>query len=382
MNRKAAIPLVMGLVIGLVAVKLVMDSVKRAQGSSQAQQKFTVVQAKVDIGAFEEVGAEMVQPIEISDSALAPPQERISGVELVVGRVTAKPIPQNAPILQSMLAPEGTKARMVGQIQPGYRAVSVKIDETTSAGYNMQPGDWVDVIVVMDLDTGARGKKETIAEVILQHVQVAAIGQGTSNEADQAGGKVKPAKSATLLVKEEDAPKLHLAATRGKITLAMRGEDDKLMTQPAVAYSSEISGESSPKPELPAPTPTTPAPRPRPVQIVEAPQPLPHTVFVYRGTNGSKQSATAVERITFESAHSANILEVSMGNPTRASATMSPVRARPRSAVNGATPNNPASNANSDAMPADHEENVGDFPFDEDSDGPDDNNERSQAGGE
>jgi len=381
MNRKAAIPLIMGLVIGLVAVKFVMDSVKRAQGSNQAQQKFSVVQAKVDIGAFEEITPEMVQTIEIGDSALAPPQERISGVELAIKRVTAKPIPQNAAILNSMLAPEGTKARMVGQIQPGFRAVSVKIDETTSAGYNMQPGDWVDVIVVMDLETGSRAKKETIAEVILQHVQVAAVGQGTSNESEQAGGKVKPAKSATLLVKEEDAPKLHLAATRGKITLAIRGEDDKMMAQPAIAHSSQIGGDGIPKIATP-PIPSNTTPQPRPVQVVEAPKPIPHTVAVYRGTSAGTRSAGAVERITFESARSANIVEVALGNPTRASATMGALRPQSRSSAKAVEPTKATPNSDIDAMPADDDETETDSPSDEDFDEPGDDKERSQTGGE
>jgi pilus assembly protein CpaB len=369
MNRKAAIPLVLGLVIGLVAVKLVMDSVKRAQGSNQAQQKFAVVQARTDIGAYEEISPEMVQAIEIGESALAPPQERIAGVELAVGRVTAKPIPQNAPVLKSMLAPEGTKPRMVGRIPPGFRAVSVKIDEVTGVAYQMQAGDWVDVIVVMDLESGSSAKRETIAEVILQHVQVAAVGRGSSNEAESAGGKgtVKPAQSVTLLVKEEDVPKLHLAATRGKITLAMRGEDDKTTEQPVVAYSSEIGTQGTivePAPVLPKAVEA--AFQPRPVQVAEAPQPLPHTVAVYRGTSLGNQPAP-VERITFESNKSPKILEVTFGPPTRASATMSLPRGRTHTPP--ATP------------PAANNETPPDFPSSEDFDVTEDSH-KSQTGGE
>jgi Flp pilus assembly protein CpaB len=282
--------------------------------------------------------------------------------------VTAKPIPQNAPVLKSMLAPEGTKPRMVGRIPPGFRAVSVKIDEVTGVAYQMQAGDWVDVIVVMDLDSGSRAKKETIAEVILQHVQVAAVGQGSGTEAEPAGGKgaVKPAKSVTLLVKEEDAPKLHLAATRGKITLTMRGEDDKMTDQPMVAHSSEIGAQGTiaePAPVLPKAVETLL----RPVQVAEAPQPLPHTVAVYRGTSLGNKPAP-VERITFESNKSPKILEVTFGSPTRASATMNSSRGR--------TSPSPAANS-----PAGHNETPPDSPSDEDVDVTEDS-QKSQTGGE
>ncbi len=380
MNRKAAIPLVLGLVIGLVAVKLVLDSVKRAQGANQAQEKFTIVQAKLDIGAFEEITQEMVQQIQISDAALAPPQERISTTELAIGRVTGKPIPQNAPVLNSMLAPEGTKARMVGRIPAGYRAVSVKIDEVTGVAYQMQAGDWVDVIVVMDLDMGARGKKETIAETILQHVQVAAVGYGTGNDAETSkDSKVKPAKSATLLVREEDVPKLHLAATRGKVTLAMRGDDDKLNDSLPVAYSSEIGAPNAQPAPMPATASTTgiaAAPVPPPVEEMEE---MPHTIFVYRGSPDGGPSTMNVERITFEGPKSSNILEVQVGNPTRESGMMTPQRHR-RNAASGTAAPQGGSYIQPSALPVSDNAPPG-FPNNEDYDRTEDN-PKSQPEGE
>ncbi len=329
MNRRAAIPLLAGLVIGLVAVKLVMDFVKKAQGSQQAQQKFTLIQAKQDIKAYEKIDAEMVQAVETSDSVLAPQAERMGSLETVVGRVAMKGIPQNAPILKSMLAPEGTPEGIEGRIPPGYRAVAVKIDEATSAGYNLQPGDWVDVIVVMDIETGTRGKKDTLAEVILQRVQIAAIGQGTNDQAEAAGGKIKPAKSATILVKHEDAPKLHLAGTRGKITLVLRGSDDKNDDAPATAYGNDIMNRLMGErvavgPPVAAPTPA-PEQAPATIAVPEAPPPPPHTVLVFRSiAEGNKPAST--ERVTFENAESWKLLEVGAGAPTGAGAIMKGIR--------------------------------------------------------
>jgi|CXWL01.1.fsa_nt_gi pilus assembly protein CpaB len=311
MNRRAAIPLVAGLVIGLVAVKLVMDFVKKAQGSQQSQQKFTLVQAKQDIKAYEKIELEMVQAVETTDSVLAPQAERMGSIETVVGRVAMKGIPQNAPILKSMLAPEGTPEGIEGRIPKGYRAVAVKIDEATSAGYNLQPGDWVDVIVVMDVETGVRGKKDTLAEVILQRVQIAAIGQGTNEQADAAGGKMKPAKSATILVKHEDAPKLHLAGTRGKITLVLRGSEDKNNNEPATAYGNDIMARLTGERVAEA----TPNHDPVPPVEPEKPKSPPHTVLVFRSTAQGNMPAAA-ERVTFENAQSWKLLEVGMGTPT------------------------------------------------------------------
>lgn len=324
MNRRAAIPLVAGLVIGLVAVKLVMDFVKKAQGSQQNQQKFTLVQAKQDIRAYEKIKPEMVQAIETTDSVLATQAERMGTLESVIGRVSLKSIPQNAPILKSMLAPEGTPEGIEGMIPAGYRAVAVKIDEATSAGYNLQPGDWVDVIVVMDIETGVRGKKDTLAETILQRVKIAAIGQGTAEPGESSGTKTKPAKSATILVKQEDAPKLHLAGTRGKITLVLRGSEDMKDDTPAMAFGNDIMAKLGQQFAMGNPTPE-PASFPVPEPVVEKAPAPPHTVLVFRGTSQNNKPAAA-ERVIFESANSWKLIEQGVGTPTGAGALMKGLR--------------------------------------------------------
>lgn len=329
MKGKAMIPLILGLAIGLLAVKLTVDAIKQAQGSNQEKETITAIRARQDIPAFAKITTEMIEAVETSDSLFAPAHDRIDSLDLALGRVTAKSIPKYSPILLSMLASEGTPAGMVGRIPPGFRAVSVKTDEVTGVAYQLQPGDWVDVIVVMDVSVG-RGKKETIAEVILQHIQIAAIGRGTQSEADSTAGRTKPAKSATLLVAEQDVPKLHLAATRGKITLAMRGDDAGTTAEGAFAKSEDLLSSLRSLASLTPKTEPGPAtarfPRPEPVEEE------PHKVIVYRGSS-IDPAAMFVEQITFASAKSSRILEVSQGNPTRQSNTMGLSGSRTRPAA-------------------------------------------------
>lgn len=315
MKRKAMIPLILGLAIGLLAVKLTVDAIKQAQGSNQEKETITAIRARQDIPAFAKITKEMIEVVETTDTLFAPDHDRIDSLDQALGRVTAKSIPKYSPLLLSMLASEGTPAGMVGRIPPGFRAVSVKTDEVTGVAYQLQPGDWVDVIVVMDVNMG-RGKKETIAEVILQHIQIAAIGRGTQSDADSAAGRTKPAKSATLLVAEQDVPKLHLAATRGKITLAMRGDDAETTTEGAFAKSTDLLSSSRSLASL--------TPKAEPRMQFRRPEPVeeePHKVIVYRGSS-IDPAAMFVEQITFANAQSSRILEVSQGNPTRQSNTM------------------------------------------------------------
>jgi pilus assembly protein CpaB len=312
MKGKGIIPLVLGLAVGLVAVKFGIDAIRRAQASGEKTEKIKAVRARVDIAAFEEITPDMVELIETADSLFAPLNDRVGSIEELKARVTSKAIPARSPVLLSMLAPAGTRAGMVGQIPPGFRAVSVKIDEVTGVAYQLQPDDWVDVIVVMDVKSG-HGTTDTIAEVILQHVKVVAIGRSPQSDAASGPSKTRPAKSATLLISEEDVPKLHLAGTRGKLTLAMRGADTHTSAIGHTALGSELFDNL-----LPKPTPTTEnsIAAPRPVRIE---RPVPYEVAVYRGTNKAEM---AVERITFESVSSNRIVDVSQGPPGGSGSTL------------------------------------------------------------
>lgn len=322
MKGKAIIPLALGLGLGLIAVKVGVDAIKRAQGAAPAQEMMEVVVAKVDIDAHQQITPEMLDVVKTPDSKLIPAQARITVPDEIVGRVTSKFIPQQAPVLKNMLSEPGTAPGMVGRIPKGHRAVSVKIDEVTGVAYQVRPGDWVDVIVVMDIQHGSRRNRETIAETILQGVQVAAIGQTVSaNDAPGSASTAKPAKSATLFVPEGDAPKLHLAQTRGRITLVMRGDDDKDSTEPVSVTESDViaalRGEEPEATQQPKPTP-----QPQPTQVTQVetqPEPEPDppfSVLVVAGKS-TRDGQSSVQNYTFENANSGRIVSIS-DNPVAA----------------------------------------------------------------
>ena len=317
MKSKAIIPLILGLAVGIATVKLAINTIRKAQAGNKPADIVSTVRAKQDIDPYKEITAEMVEVIETPANPLVPDNDRCETLESVIGRVSAKPIPRFSPVLQSMIAPEGTEAGMVGRIPEGFRAVSVRIDEVTAAGYQISPGDWVDVIVVMDVNNAKGGGRDTIAEVILQNVQVAAIGYATSFAARPGTGKIKPAKSATLMVAEGEVPKLHLASTRGKITLSMRGHEGGINTTPPRASLNNMvkeirdpNGAQEPKTDVSS----------KPLRSAD-----PFQVVVYHGIGGGRD-ATSIERIMFASERSTRIMSVSPGHPSTSGSVFSNVR--------------------------------------------------------
>ena len=317
MKGKAIIPLVLGLGIGLFAVKVAVDAIKKARGSTPAQTTIQVVRAKLDIDIYQAIAPEMVELVDTVESSLIPEHTRLTSLEDVVGRVTAKAIPSASPILTSMLEPPGTPPGLLGRIPRGYRAVAVQIDEVTGVAYQIKPDDWVDVNFVMDVVSRGRDRgKETISGVLFQNVQVALVGRSTPRQQTEGATRAKAAKSATLLIKKDEVKDLHLAQTKGKITLALRGfnevtEEIQGLVRDGTAYKA-LTVKHEPKTKAPKPV--------DPVKLAEVvvpvkPKPVakpPHGVVIHRGsTHVSFEAQT--ERLTFQNAQSVRIIDATRG---------------------------------------------------------------------
>ena len=299
-----------------------MDTVNKAKAAPADLPTRPVVRAKEDIAESLEITMEMLELVETADDATNNDPD-FEDIDTLVGRVAGKAIPQGVTLLASMITPPGTPAGVPGKIDPGYRAVGVRIDEVTGVAFNVRPGAWVDVIVVMDVnDPDGRGR-ETIAEVVLQNIHVAAVGLSSTGTA--VNGKNRLARSVTLLVPEAEVPKLHLAATRGKLTLAMRGEHDVGSGEVYTARGNELfTGLKKRDPNDDAQSPKLLA------KLAELAAKLAElraketetvTMLIARGSTVPGR-APSIERITYESADSWKVLSVTMGMPSSARALL------------------------------------------------------------
>jgi pilus assembly protein CpaB len=143
----------------------------------------------------------------------------------LVGRGVILPIVQNEVVLPAKLASKEAGAGLPPIIPTGLRAVSVRVNEVIGVAGYVLPGTRVDVVATVN-PTNQQGDVTT--KVILNDVQVLAA--GTRLERD--GDKNKPitVSVVTMLVDPEQSERLTLAATEGKIQLALRNPLDR--TQP------------------------------------------------------------------------------------------------------------------------------------------------------
>jgi pilus assembly protein CpaB len=129
---------------------------------------------------------------------------------------------QNEPLLPMKLAGKDSGAGLPVVIPEGKRAVSVRVNDVIGVAGYVLPGTHVDVLATA---TPTNSDVDTTTKVVLTNVQVLAA--GTKMEQDSEQGKPMAVNVVTLLVSPDEAERLTLGATQGKIQLALRNPLDQ-----------------------------------------------------------------------------------------------------------------------------------------------------------
>jgi len=194
----------------------------------------------------------------------------------VVGRGVILPINKGEFFLPTKLAGENAGSGLTMLIPPGMRAVSVRVNEVIGVAGFVVPGTRVDVLLTGN--AAGNGQQEQ-TNTVLQNVPVIASGQKLERNSS---GQPQVAPVITLLVSPDDAQKLTLAQSQGKITLALRSPlDTKQTDQGAVRTDSLYKG---------AVVAAPPAPRPKTKHVVATPAPVLPSAYQVQVIRGDKQS--------------------------------------------------------------------------------------------
>jgi pilus assembly protein CpaB len=153
----------------------------------------------------------------------------------IIGRVPSADIPEQAAVVESSLS-----SGMADLVEPGERAIAVKVDENNAVGNRVRPGNFVDVFVNLKRDaaggipgTNSSGPEipKTQAKLLLSKIRVLAFGDATTAR-DQSGGAAGGVRTAVLAVPTAQIDALTLAESSGNLTLALRSpRDEEVATQ-------------------------------------------------------------------------------------------------------------------------------------------------------
>ena len=184
------------------------------EASKQPLATQTIVVAGRPLRYGNELSAQALREIvwpqaELPDGAFA----KINDVLKDGKRIVLTAIEPNEPVLSVKITGAGQRATLSSLVQPGMKAVTIRVNDVDGVGGFVLPGDHVDVALTRQVD-----KDNASTQVVLQDVRVLAIDQS----ADQRTANPAVAKSATLEVDTVGAQKLGLAGSIGTLSLLLR----------------------------------------------------------------------------------------------------------------------------------------------------------------
>jgi pilus assembly protein CpaB len=205
-------------VIALITSILIYNSLqKKGPKAAPPLPTQNVAVTTVDLSWGSVLKKEMVKMVPYLKENL--PRGSFTDPASVVGRVLVFPMKANEPILESRLAPKDVQTGGVAAvIAPRKRAVAVKVDPVIGVAGFIHAGNRVDVLVTISPEkTGP-----PVTKTVLENILVLAAGA----EVEKKGKDPLQVSVITLEVTPEEGEKLALAATEGKLQMALRSYSD------------------------------------------------------------------------------------------------------------------------------------------------------------
>ena len=226
-----------------------------------------VVVANAALSLGTELGRDDLTTVDWPANAV--PEGAFEDPATIVGRGLIDSVVRHEPILSGKLASKEAGSGLPPIIPPGKRAVSVRVNEVIGVAGYVLPGTHVDIVATASSSTNPQ---DMTSKVVLSNVEV--LASGTRLEQDSKDSKPMQVTVVTLLVTPEEAEKLTLVSTEGKIQLALRNPLDLESPETTGARANVMLGGTPSRPapatgprravarsQTPAaPTPQAPAP--------------------------------------------------------------------------------------------------------------------------
>ncbi len=292
MNKKA---ILVALIISLVVSFVLWNKIQPNQTTPKvevpqipvAEKKVKVIVCKRQIAAKTRIEASMINLKKADDPAayfvlkevnassvpdLAIKEEDVASL---TNRYTAVTILPDDIVTSKRLLDEDTVPNLARAIPAGKRAVSIAVSKASSVGGFIQQGDFVDVIATFRPRNG-----ETITKIVLQDIQVLAIGNTYEFEGIVATHTpaiaASKAELITLALTPEDLEKLMYLDAGTTFRLVLKNPTDKdnvVQTKGATEQIvlKDIGHASVPTQTTPAHTHETPTYQPRASSVEQTP---------------------------------------------------------------------------------------------------------------
>jgi len=277
-NPRALIMMVAAVIAGLGAV--IIGARWLSQQATSAANKLVVAGSDIDLGS--RLTPAMLKAVEWPTSSM--PKGAFTNPAELDARVLRVSVLSGEPVLESKLAPVGSKGGLSAVVAEGKRAMTVRVNDVVGVAGFALPGNYVDIIVNTQ-EEGAKGanKDQTISKIVLEHILVLAVAQEVGRDET----KPKVVSAVTVEVTPDQAEKLDLARSVGTLSLMLRNQVDLKMAGTDGATKATLLN-APPEPIVTAEKkaePVKPVVKRKPVAVAAAPQQAPRSncVEVIRG---------------------------------------------------------------------------------------------------
>jgi pilus assembly protein CpaB len=240
-NPRALAMIGVSVLIGGAAV--VMAARWVSQQASVASSK--VVVAAMDIQLGNRINPEMLKLADWPSGSI-PPGASHDPKELDT-RVLKTSVLRGEPVLESKLAPLGTKGGLSAVVAEGKRAMTVRVNDVIGVAGFALPGNYVDILVSTEAERSRGGTEDKkISKIVLEHILVLAVAQ----EAGRDETKPKVVSAVTLELTPEETEKLDLARSIGQLSLVLRNQVDQTPVDTEGAMKVSLLKRIQPEPEV------------------------------------------------------------------------------------------------------------------------------------
>ncbi|HEX7934151.1 MAG TPA: Flp pilus assembly protein CpaB [Paraburkholderia sp.] len=272
-TSRAIVMLGMALLAGLAAVGFASRWL--LQTSSSAVTPVAVATAEVSLG--QPLNPSMIRTVNWPTASVPP--GAFKDPKALDGRVVRTSLEPGEPVIESKLAPQGTKGGLSAVIGEGKRAITVRVNDVVGVAGFALPGNYVDVIVNTQEPDAKNDPQQSISKIVLEKILVLAVAQQVSRDDTQP----KVVNAVTLEVTPDQAEKLDLARSVGSLSLVLRNQIDDRALPTGGATKITLLG----KPVV-ASAPVVAA-APARVKYVARPAPKRDCVGVLSGAKGSQE---------------------------------------------------------------------------------------------
>ncbi|MBB3117009.1 Flp pilus assembly protein CpaB [Pseudoduganella violacea] len=216
-NRRAYLMMAVAVALGLCAVVLASRWLLHKNSGAAAR----IVVAGIDVNLGQRLAPDMLKLADWPAASL--PQGALRDPLQLNGRVLKSSVLRGEPLTAAKLAPAGTLGGLSALIAEGKRAITVRVNDVVGVAGFALPGNFVDILVNMQAESGARGAQEAaISKIVLERILVLAVAQEVSRD----DTKPRVVNAVTLEVTPVQAEKLDLARSVGSLSLALRNQVD------------------------------------------------------------------------------------------------------------------------------------------------------------